>query len=459
MATQITGLERELRARVRGEIVQPGDAAYDEARAVYNAMHDRQPAAVVRAEGSADVAAAVTFARRHDLPLAVRGGGHSVAGFGTVDGGLVVDLGRMRRVDVDRDRRLARAEGGCTWGDFNGATHAAGLATTGGVISTTGIGGLTLGGGMGYLTRPYGLACDNVVAAEVVSADGEILACDERQNGDLFWALRGGGGNFGVVTSFEYRLHPVAEILGGVVVFALEADVLRGFRDFVREAPEELGAVLGLAQAPPFPFLPEERHFQPMIALVVCWTGAADEGEEVLRPLDEWGPIGRQVGPMPYPVINTLFDELLPPGLRHYWKANFARELADEAADVHVEHTATIPTLESGTFVFPLDGAAQRVEPDATAFAYRDVAFSVVITAVWRDPAGNERNVDWVRGYYDALRPYSEEGGYVNFMPAEDQQRVRTNYAGNYERLAGVKRRYDPDNLFRLNQNIAPADS
>ena len=454
---KVTGLQRELLPRVLGEIVLPDDPGYDEARAVYNAVHDRRPAAIVRTAGTADVVAAVRFARDHDLSLAVRGGGHGVAGFGTCDGGVVIDLGRMRRVEVDAERRLARAEGGCTWGDFNDATHAFGLATTGGLISTTGIGGLTLGGGLGYLARPFGFSCDNLVAAEVVTADGEVVPCSESQNEELFWALRGGGGNFGVVTSFEYRLHPVAEILGGPIFFRLEGDVLSNCVDFVARAPEELGAILGLALAPPLPFVPEDWHGKPVIVLIACWTGPHDQGKEVLRALEEWPVVGRGVGPMPYPVINTLFDELLPAGLRNYWKTHSVRELPDEAVEVHLEHGARVPTIESGVFLFPLDGAPKRVGEDETALPYRDAALSIVIAGTWHDPADDEQNIAWVRDYYDALRPYAEEGVYVNFMAAEEQDRVRTTYGRKYDRLVEVKRRYDPDNLFRFNQNIDPA--
>lgn len=455
--TTATELESKLRPQVSGEIVLPGDPDYDEARAVYNGIHDRRPAVVVRAAGTADVAAAVAFARNHDLPLAVRGGGHGVAGFATCDEGVVIDLGRMRRVEVDPERRLARAEGGCTWSDFNDATHAFGLATTGGAVSTTGIAGLTLGGGLGYLNRTFGFSCDNLVAAEVVTADGDVLTCSESRADDLFWALRGGGGNFGVVTSFEYRLHPVGEILGGPIFFPLNGDVLRDCLDFVARAPEQLGALLGLALAPPLPFVPEEWHGKPVIALIVCWTGPRAEGEEVLRPLEEWPILGRGVGPMPYPVINTLFDELLPAGLRHYWKTHSVREIPDQAVDVHLEHGARVPTIESGVFVFPLDGAPQRVAADETALSFRDAAFSIVIAGTWHDPADDKQNVAWVRDYYDALSPYAQEGVYVNFMAAEDQHRIRATYGSKYDRLMEVKRRYDPDNVFRLNQNIDPS--
>jgi FAD/FMN-containing dehydrogenase len=456
MATQMTGLASDLGPQVNGEIVLPGDPDYDEARAVYNAVHDRRPAVIVQAGGTADVVAAVRVARDRGLPIAVRGGGHGVAGFATCDEGVVIDLGRMRRVEVDADRRRARAEGGCTWADFNQATHASRLATTGGVVSSTGIAGLTLGGGLGYLSRTCGFSCDNLAAAEVVTADGEVVQCSESRNEDLFWALRGGGGNFGIVTSFEYRLHPVAEILGGPIFFPLDRDVLQALPEFVSQAPEHLGAVLGVALAPPLPFLPEEWHGRPAIGLIVCWTGPSREGEEALRPLEELPIIGRGVGPMPYPVINTLFDELLPAGLRHYWKTHSVDDVPDEAVDIHLEHGARAPTVESGVFFFPLDGAPKRVSADATALGYRNAAFSIVITGTWHGAADDERNVAWVRDYYDALRPYAQDGGYVNFMPAEDQDRIRATYGSNYDRLLEVKRRYDPDNVFRLNQNIDP---
>jgi FAD binding domain/Berberine and berberine like len=453
----VTGLESELRARVSGELVLPDDREYDEARAVYNAVHDRRPTVIVRAAGTEDVAVAVAFARDHDQPLAVRGGGHGVAGFATCDRGVIIDLGGMRRVDVDAERRIARADGGCTWGDFNDATHAFGLATTGGVVSTTGIAGLTLGGGLGYLSRTFGFACDNLVGAEVVTADGEVVPCSENRDADLFWALRGGGGNFGVVTSFEYRLHPVAEIWGGPIFFPLDAEILRDCLDFVAQAPEQLGAIFGVAPAPPVPFVPEERHGKPAIGLIACWTGPPEEGEEALRPLEEWPILGQGVGPMPYPVINTLFDELLPPGLRHYWKTHSVRDIPEEAADLHVEHGTRVPTIESGTFFFPLDGAPRRVGPEDTALGLRDSALSIVITAVWRDPADDQSNVAWVRDYYDALRPYAQEDAYVNFLAGDDQNSVRAAYGSNYDRLAEVKRRYDSENIFRLNQNIRPA--
>jgi FAD/FMN-containing dehydrogenase len=450
----------ELRTQVRGGIVRPEDAGYDDARRVYNAMHDRRPALIVRAAGVADVLAAVRFAGTQGLALAVRGGSHSVPGFGTCDGGLVLDLGRMRGIRVDPERRTVRAEGGCTWGDLDHATYAFGLATTGGVVSTTGIGGLTLGGGMGYLARRCGLSCDNLLSADVVTADGRLVTCDAQRYADLFWALRGGGGNFGVVTSFELRLHPIADIVGGPTFYPLDGGVLRGYRDFMRRAPAELGAVCALTMAPPLPFLPERWHGKPVAAVIACWTGPEVDGPKMLAPLGDWGPvIGAHVGRMPYPVLNSLFDDLVPAGLQQYWKASFVRDLCDDAIAAHVEHGARVPSVESGTFLFPVDGACHEVAGEATAFAYRDASLSVVIAGAWPHPADNERNVAWVRRYHEALRPFSEEGGYVNFMSADDADRVRANYGRNYERLTAIKRQYDPGNLFRMNQNIAPENA
>ena len=378
-------------------------------------------------------------------------------GFGTCDDGIVLDLGRMRGMRVDPARRTVRAEGGCTWADLDHATDAFGLATTGGTVSTTGIAGLTLGGGIGFLARRYGLSCDNLVSADVVMADGSFVTCSEERDSELFWAVRGGGGNFGVVTSFEFRLHPVSEILGGPTFYAVDAEVLRAYRDFITEAPEDLGAIFALTLAPPLPFLPEEWHGKPVAVVLSCWAGAADEGEEILKPLGDWGRVvGAYVGRMPYPAINRLFDDLLPPGLQHYWKGAFVRELPDEAIAVHVEHGARVPTGKSAAMLFPIDGACHRVPRDGSAFAWRDAAFATVIAGIWPNPADNERNIAWVRRYHEALRPYSEEGGYVNFMSADDRDRVGVNYRQNHDRLVEIKRRYDPENRFRFNQNIRP---
>ena len=449
----------QLRAQVVGEVVAPGDETYDEARKVYNAMIDRRPGVVVHCLNTSDVVAAVNFARENELDLAVRGGSHSVPGFGTCEGGVVIDLSGMRSVSVNPTSRTARAEGGATWGDFNDATHAHGLATTGGIISTTGIGGLTLGGGIGYLTRAFGLSCDNLVSAEVVTADGRSVVANDDDNTDLFWALRGGGGNFGVVTSFEYRLHPVEMIYGGPMFFEVDdaATVLRFYREFIADAPEEFGGFPGWQIAPPLPFIPENRHGDTFLAFVACWAGPLDQGEAMLKPLHDVAPVvAEHVGEMPYPALNSAFDALVPPGLQHYWKANFVAELNDAVVDAHLEHGPKVPVVNSTVHIYPINGACHRVASDATAFAYRDANFANVIAGMWSDPSQNEANIRWVRDYYAATAPLSEEGGYINFMAGDDQDRIKANYRGNYDRLVQVKRTYDPDNLFHLNQNIRP---
>jgi len=450
----------ELRASVRGELICPVDAGYDEARKVYNGMIDRRPAAIVRCADIADVIATVGCARQEGRVLSVRGGGHSVPGFGTNDDGIVCDLSPMTGIRVDAERRTARAEGGCTWGDLDHATHAFGLATTGGIISTTGVAGLTLGGGIGHLARGCGLSCDNLISADVVTADGQLVTASEDENADLFWALRGGGGNFGVVTSLEFRLHPVGEIYGGPIFYPVDraAELLAFYREFIAQAPEQLGAFFAFQIAPPLPFIPEDRHGETMCLIVACWTGPVAEGERAIAPLLEAAPVVAQhVGAMPYPALNGAFDALRPPGLQHYWKADFVRELTDDAIAAHVEHGPRVPCVEATVHLYPIDGACHRVASDATAFAYRDARFACVIAGMWPDPADNETNTRWVRDYYDAIHPHSEPGGYVNFMAGDDQHRIRDNYRGNYQRLTEIKHRYDPDNLFRINQNIAPA--
>ena len=447
----------QLRERTRGMVIDTEDPAYDVARKVYNGMIDRRPAVVVRPVNVGDVMAAVDLARENGLDLAIRGGGHSVPGFGTYDGGVVIDLSAMRGVHVDPVAGLARAEGGATWGDFNAATYPFGLATTGGIISTTGVAGLTLGGGIGYLDRAYGLSCDNLVSADVVTADGRFVTATEADNSDLLWALRGGGGNFGVVTSLQFRVHPVKDIYGGPMFYDLEdaESVLRFYREFIDDAPEQLGAFPAFQIAPPLPFIPEDRHGDTMFLVVACWAGPLDEGERVLKPFHDVAPVVAEfVGPMPYPALNSAFDALLPPGLQHYWKANFVTELTDEAIRAHLQHGPKVPVVNSTTHIYPINGACHRVAPDATAFAYRDANFAAVIAGMWPDPADNDANIRWVRDYYDAVAPQSERGGYVNFMADDDQDRVRDNYRGNYERLAQIKRKYDPGNLFHLNQNI-----
>jgi len=449
----------ELRTKVRGDVISADDEGYEEARHVYNAMIDRRPLVILRAANAGDVIAGVNAARDHDLDLAIRGGGHSVPGFGTCDGGIVIDLSGMRGVRVDPATSTARAEGGATWGDFNAATYPFGLATTGGIISTTGVAGLTLGGGIGYLTRGSGLSLDNLVSLDVVTADGRFLVASERENQDLFWALRGGGGNFGVVTSLEFRLHPVKDIYGGPMFYELSevGNVLRFFREYIAGAPEQMGAFPAFQIAPPLPFIPEDRHGDTFIAMVACWAGDLEKGESALKPFHEVAPVvAEHVGPMPYPALNSAFDGLVPPGLQHYWKASFVNELTDEAITAHEANGPDVPVVNSTVHIYPINGAAHGVASDATAFAYRDANFATVIAGMWPEPSDNEANTAWVRNYYEAIAPHSEEGGYINFMAGDDQARIKANYKGNYERLADIKRTYDPGNLFHLNQNIKP---
>ena len=449
----------QLRERVRGAVIATGDEGYEQARKVHNAMIDRRPRVVVQCANAGDVMAAVDFARENQLDLAVRGGAHSVPGFGTCDDGVVVDLSAMRGVRVDPVAQTARAEGGATWGDFNAATYPFGLATTGGIISTTGVGGLTLGGGIGYLARGLGLSCDNLISADVVTADSRLLVASEKENEDLFWAIRGGGGNFGVVTSFEFQLSPVKDIFGGPIFYEMDraGDVLRFFREFIADAPEQLGAFPAFQIAPPLPFIPADRHGEPFIAIIACWAGALDQGEKAVQPFRDVAPIvAAHVGPMPYPALNSAFDALVPPGLQHYWKANFNTELTDAAIEAHLVHGPKLPAVNSTVHIYPINGASHRVAADGTAFAYRDANFATVIAGMWPDPAENDANTQWVRDYYQATAPHSESGGYINFMADDDQERIRANYKGNYDRLVDAKRKYDPGNLFHYNQNIKP---
>lgn len=452
----------QLREQVRGPVIEPGEDGYDEHRRVHNGIHDRRPALIVRAAATADAVAAVHYAQGNGLDLAVRGGGHSAPGFGTCDGGVVLDLSLINNVFVDRIKKTARIGGGATWGDVDHATHAYDLATTGGIISTTGVGGLTLGGGIGHLARGCGLSCDNLVSAEVVTADGQIRVASEHENEDLFWALRGGSGNFGVVTSLELALHDVGTIYGGPMLYEV-ADapaVMRAYDEYIQDAPDQLGAFFGWQLAPPLPFIPEDRHGDVFCAMVTCWSGRPEQGEQAIKPFRDVAEVKAQmVGPMPYPALNSAFDGLYPKGIRQYWKADFVRDLPDEAIAVHVEHGPRTPTASSTMHMYPINGAAGRVGPDETAFGHRDARYAMIIISAWPDPADDEADTQWVRDYYTAVHPHSgTEGGYVNFMGADDAARAPENYGRTYERLRQVKATYDPGNLFHLNQNVVPAD-
>lgn len=449
----------ELRDVVRGAVVAPGDDGYDAARKVHNGMIDKRPGVIVHAAHAGDVVQTVRYASDNHLDLSVRGGGHSGPGFGTNDGGVVIDLSRMRSVRVDPGKQTARAEGGTTWGDFNAATHAFGLATTGGVVSTTGIAGLTLGGGIGYLTRGLGLSLDNLLSADVVTADGQMQIASASQNPDLFWAIRGGGGNFGVCTSLKYQLSPIDTVYWGPMFFEIDQteNILKFYRDYIKTAPEQMGVFPGFQIAPPLPFIPENRHGDMFVALVGCWSGDPAEGARQFKAFHDVAEVkAEMVGPVPYPAINAAFDGLFPTGIRQYWKGNFVKDLTDAAIAAHVQHGPRAPTVSSTMHLYPINGACHRVAADATAFGHRDANFSMVILAASDNPDHDEGNTRWVKEYSDAVAPHSEVGGYVNFMDDDDEDRIRANYGENFDRLRSIKRKYDPDNLFHMNQNIAP---
>ncbi|MFY0990590.1 FAD-binding oxidoreductase [Halomonas sp. C05BenzN] len=441
---------RQFQERLRGPLILPAQAGYDEARRVFNGLIDRRPAMIVRCAGVADVMASVIFAREADLPIAVRGGGHSVVGSAVCDDGLVLDLSSMRSVWVDPRQRLARAEGGATWGDFDHETQAFGLATTGGIVPSTGIAGLTLGGGIGYLNRKHGLACDNLVSADVVTAEGRRVTASADEHPDLFWGLRGGGGNFGVVTSFEYRLHPVGPVLGGEIVYPLEraGEVLRFYRDWSSDAPEEVRADATLVSGPK----------GPVLNIKVCCCGSLEEGEAALRPLRTFGaPVLDSVAPVPYAWVQNLLTEVFQPGRRHYWKAGFLHAFSDDAIDALLEFfSADTPAPFAAIAIEYLGGAISRVDARDTAFAHRQAQHSVLVLRMWDDPAESAANIDWGRRCFHTVAPFLEEGAYVNYLGNEGQARVRTAYGVNYPRLAALKHAFDPDNVFRFNQNIEP---
>ncbi len=447
-----------LRTTIRGEVILPGDAAYDEARHVFNAMIDRRPAVIIRCNDVADVISAVNFGRQAKLNVSVRGGSHNVTGFAVNDGGLVIDLSHMRSVWVDPEQRVARVEGGATWGDVDHATHAFGLATPAGIISTTGM-GLLLGGGIGYLTRTYGLSCDNLLSADVVLANGTLVTASPDHNPDLFWALRGGGGNFGVVTSLSLQLHAVDTVIGGPILYPIEKsrEALLLFREVMASTPEDFNAFFAFLIVPDVPAFPEALRNQRVCGIVVCYTGPQEQAEGLLKPLRDFGPVLDAIGPLPLPMLNSMFDFTQPSGkLHHYWKADFMNDLSDAAIDVHARFGPQV-TIDSSTMhIYPTSGKPQQVGHDETAFSYRDARFVHVILVACEDPANLPSGRQWVRDYWEALHPLSAGGAYVNFMMDEGEERIRATYRDNYDRLVAVKREYDPTNLFSQNQNIRP---
>lgn len=457
--TDFTGLTE----RLRGSLILPQDAGYDTARAVYNAMIDKHPAAIARVSDTADIVACVDFGRTHSLTVAVRGGGHNAGGLGVADGSLVIDLGNLRGTTIDPAAHTVRVDGGATWGDVDHATVPFGMATPSGFIASTGVGGLALGGGIGYLSRRFGLSVDNLLSADVVLADGTLVTADADRHPDLFWALRGGGGNFGIVTSFVFRTHDIGEhgvVIGGPVLYDLAdtAEVMRWYRELLPTLPEELSGWLGVLTIPPAAPFPETLWGRKACGIIWCYTGSHDRSDEVLAPVGEFGhPLLVGLHEMPFNVLQQAFDKLYPAGLQWYWRADFVEEITDAAIGIHTRHAAALPTGHSTMHLYPIDGAVTRVGAEETAFAYRNGGWAGVIVGVDPDPDKAQLISDWARSYSDELHPTTAGGAYVNFLMDEGQDRVRAAYRGNYDRLARIKAIYDPTNLFHVNQNIPPA--
>jgi FAD/FMN-containing dehydrogenase len=451
---------RELGGDFEGQLIGPEDPGYEEARAVYNAMIDKRPGLIARPSRPEDVARAVSFVRDHGFPLAVRGGGHNGAGLGTVDDGVVIDLSLLNGVEVDPEARTVRVAGGCTLGEVDRATNEHGFATPSGIISTTGVGGITLGGGLGYLTRSCGLAIDNLLEAEIVLASGEHVCASADEHPDLYWAIRGGGGNFGVVTSFLFGLHEVETVVAGPTFWPVEQarEVLSAYREFLPQAPRELYGFFAFATVPPADPFPPEIHMRKVCGVVWCYRGSEEGAAREMAPLLDSlpEPLMHGAQPMPFPAIQSAFDGLYPPGDQWYWRADFVKEIPDEAVELHARFGAELPTMQSTMHLYPIDGAAHDPAPSDTAWSYRDARWATVYAGVDADPANAEAIRRWAVDYQEALHPYSAGGAYVNMMMDEGQERVRASYRDNYDRLARIKGTYDPDNLFRVNQNIEP---
>jgi FAD/FMN-containing dehydrogenase len=450
----------ELKANLRGELIQPGDAGYSEACKVYNGMINKKPALIAKCADAGDVITAVNFGRDNNIIIAVRGGGHNGGGLGTVDDGLVIDLSPIKYARVDTKEKTVRVGGGSTWGDVDHATHALGYAVPCGIISTTGVGGLTLGGGVGHLTRKYGLAIDNLLEADVVLADGSFVTANSNENADLYWAIRGGGGNFGIVTSFLFKLHPVNMVVAGPTFWEMEkaADIMRFYRKFIANAPDELNGFFAFLTVPPVPPFPEELHMKQVCGIVWHYNGPEEKAHEVLEPVKNYNkPLMHGVMLMPHTAMQSAFDGLYPPGYQWYWRADFVNELSDKAIDEHVKFGSKLPSMFSTMHLYPIDGAAGRVKNNETAWNYRQAKWAEVIVGVDPDPANNDKIISWTKSYWEAVHPYSAGGAYVNFMMDEGEDRIKASYGDNYKRLTEIKKKYDPNNLFRVNQNIKPA--
>lgn len=445
--------------RFTGQVIEPGDDDYDDARHVFNGMIDRRPGLIVRPANTADVQRAVNFARENGLAVSVNGGGHSVQGYGVCEGGLMIDLIMLKDIVVDANTKTATAEAGVLWGEFDAATQAHGLAVTGGRITSTGIAGLTLGSGSGWLERKLGYTVDNLIAAEVVLASGQIVNASENENADLFWGLRGGGGNFGIVTRFEYRLHPIGPIVyGGLLAWPrfMAPDVVRAYRNFIEDAPDDIGGALALITAPPAPFVPPEVQGQPVLAAVVFYTGDPADGEKAFEPILSLNPALRMVQPMPYVEIQKLMDAANQPGMQNYWKAPMLPALPDEAVDALLAASEGVPSPLTTIIIQPLGGAARRVPEDATAMGWRGARWAIHMLGMWPDPSQNDVNIAWIRNLAAALEPWSQDGTYLNYLMDEGEQKVKDSFGGHYARMVALKNQYDPANLFQFNQNIKP---
>ena len=462
MSTTVSALDsaRKDLGSFGDRLIGPEDARYDETRALFNAMIDKRPALIAQCASANDVAAAIRFARERDLPIAVRGGGHNGGGLGSVDDGVVIDLSPMKAISVDADTRTVRVGGGCVWGEVDAATQPHGLAVPTGIISTTGVAGLTLGGGHGYLSRRHGLTIDNLLAAELVLADGSQVTASADENPDLFWAIRGGGGNFGVVTEFVFRAHPLETIVGGPTFWAIEDsnELLAAYREWLPSAPRNVSGFFNFHTIPPAEPFPEAIHLRLVCGVVWCIDGTDEEAEQAMAPLLSIAePLMHGVGRMPIAALNSAFDGLYAPGDQWYWRADFVDEIPDEAIALNREWNERMPSFKSGSHLYPIDGAVHDVAAEDTAYAFRDSTWSQVIVGVDGDPASAGKLRDWAVGYWEALHPYSAGAAYVNFMMDEGQERVQATYGPNYERLARIKAQYDPDNAFRVNQNILPS--
>ena len=459
MSTAIPGQQI---ADFQGRLVASGDGDYEQARRVYNAMIDKRPALIAFCTGPGDVARAIAYARARGLTVAVRGGGHNGAGLGTCDGGVVIDLSPLKSIEVDAEARTVRVGGGCVWGEVDAATGEYGLATPSGIISTTGVGGLTLGGGIGHLTRKCGLTIDNLLEAELVLASGDVVRASADEHRDLFWAIRGGGGNFGVVTSFLFRLHEVGTVVGGPTFWPVEhtAEVLSAYREFLPAAPRELNGFFAVHTVPPAPPFPEAIHLRKVCGVVWCCVCSEEEAAAAMAPLLDAvpEPLMHGVAPMPHAALQGAFDGLYPAGDQWYWRADFVTEIPDEAVELHARFAAQMPTLQSTMHMYPIDGAAHDASHNDTAWSYRDARWGSVFAGVDRDPANVAAIRRWSIDYHEALHPYSSGGAYVNMMMDEGQERVRASYRDNYDRLAEIKGRYDPANVFHVNQNIQPQE-